>query len=512
MNVVIIGSGMSGLTAGAYLSRMGHKVEVFEQFHERGGVTATLRHKGFGWDLGPLLLEGWGAQDMGTKILKELGCPGGFVTPPRDRGIVFPDFSLWKPDEYEGPYWRRERLKRLFPEDAKGLDLYYEFYEKLMNLMVLGQRSDLQKGVERGITLLRMMLRFLPLKKMKDRSAADVVDSFFTRPELKAVFTGILADLVVKPSEFPGLGVPAFNIESAFDSRIPNNYAGVGSRPEYRFITKGCSTLVDAVGGVIEENGGVITVSAPVKKIIVEKNQAAGVVLNDGYRVDADCVIATGGAREVFYDLLGSEYLTPEYRQKIDGQVQMESVFMVHLGVNFDPCTFQKSALCYYYGTHDVEQAVQDCRNGTYHEGKEGFLIYVPSHHSPAMAPEGMHAVTVYTIAPNTLNGGNWNDRREELADKLILEAERYIPGLKKGTVERVILTPEDFQKRVHQRHHSFGGIAPVMGNENPSFRTPVNNLWFIGSQSESGGGVLGVMKGARKAAAMIDPRVKRLR
>ncbi len=46
MRVIVIGSGMAGLTAAAYLSRAGHQVIVYEQFSEIGGVTATLRKDG----------------------------------------------------------------------------------------------------------------------------------------------------------------------------------------------------------------------------------------------------------------------------------------------------------------------------------------------------------------------------------------------------------------------------------------------------------------------------------
>ena len=56
MRAIVIGSGMSGLTAGAYLAQAGHGVTVYEQFSEPGGVTATLKRDGFGWDLGPLIL------------------------------------------------------------------------------------------------------------------------------------------------------------------------------------------------------------------------------------------------------------------------------------------------------------------------------------------------------------------------------------------------------------------------------------------------------------------------
>ena len=72
------------------------------------------------------------------------------------------------------------------------------------------------------------------------------------------------------------------------------------------------------------------------------------------------------------------------------------------------------------------------------------------------------------------------------------------MPGIAAAARTRVIVTPADFRRRVRQKHHSFGGIAPVRDRPNPSYRTPITNLWFAGSQSQSSGGVLGVMKGAR--------------
>ena len=73
MKIVIIGSGMSGLTAGAYLARGGHAVTIYEQFPTPGGVTATVKQDGFGWDIGPLLLEGFSPGDKARLILEELG-------------------------------------------------------------------------------------------------------------------------------------------------------------------------------------------------------------------------------------------------------------------------------------------------------------------------------------------------------------------------------------------------------------------------------------------------------
>ena len=177
---------------------------------------------------------------------------------------------------------------------------------------------------------------------------------------------------------------------------------------------------------------------------------------------------------------------------------------MVHLGIDFDPTPYQRGAVCCYYGTYDIEEGIERLQRGRYHEGRDGFLIYIPSSHTPEMAPPGHHAVTIYTIAPNELDEGSWYERREEFADKLLIEAEKKIPGLRDHTTVRVILTPDDFRERTHLRHHAFGGVAPVMGKSGMSHRTPFEGLWFVGAQSESGAGINNVMHGVWKTMMMI--------
>jgi prolycopene isomerase len=247
-----------------------------------------------------------------------------------------------------------------------------------------------------------------------------------------------------------------------------------------------------------------VLTNATVKRVVVENGRATGVELIDGRIESADLVLASGGMKELFFDLVGREYLPVELVEQIEANRLMESVLMVQLGIDFDPTPYQPAALCYYYKTQDLEGAVMRLRTGDYHEGKDGFLIYVPSLHSPSLAPTGKYAVTIYTVAPDTLAEETWAGRKEELADKLVAEAEAHIPGLYQHTLTRLILTPEEFRQRTHQVHHSFGGVPPVIGNKPPSHKTPIDGLWFIGAQSESGGGVLNVMTGAQKVAKRI--------
>ena len=70
MNTAIIGGGIAGLTAAAYLARAGRAVTVFEKAHSIGGRARTEVKQGFAFNLGPHALYRNGA---GVKILNELG-------------------------------------------------------------------------------------------------------------------------------------------------------------------------------------------------------------------------------------------------------------------------------------------------------------------------------------------------------------------------------------------------------------------------------------------------------
>jgi phytoene dehydrogenase-like protein len=504
MKVVIIGSGMAGLTAGAYLARGGYQVTIFEQFPTPGGVTATVRQDGFGWDIGPLLLEGFAPGDKARLILEELGVSERVPAVHEDRGLSMPEFTLWKPEVYAGPHWRRERLKELFPAERLHLNRYYRFYDRMIRLMSLGRRAETARGLSALWLKLRMALAFLPVKRMVDWNGGQLMDHFFDSPVLKTFFLGIVADFVTAPSEFPALGVPSIHLETAFDKRIPTYPGTQSAQTAFTYIQGGCQTLVDAVLEAFTAHGGKLVTGTTVRRILIEDGRTTGVELAEGVVERADLVLASGGMQELFFDLVGRGYLELEFTDQVEDNLLMESVLMVQLGIDFDPTPYQPAALCYYYKTDDLEGAVRRLRTGDYHEGRDGFLIYVPSLHSPSLAPAGQYAVTIYTVAPDTLARGDWNSRREELADKLIAAAEQHIPGLRQHTLTSLVLTPEDFRQRTHQKHHSFGGVPPVIGNKPPAHKTPIEGLWFIGAQSESGGGVLNVMTGAAKVAKRI--------
>ncbi|MCJ7649674.1 MAG: NAD(P)/FAD-dependent oxidoreductase [Candidatus Lokiarchaeota archaeon] len=503
MKVAIVGSGMSGLTAGAYLIREGHEVTIYEQFSEIGGVTATIHKDGYSWDLGPMIVEGlvpWGK--LGH-ILRELGMENKLKLMRGERGLKLLDFELISPKEYEGPEWRINKLKEVFPHESKALDQYYKFHNTVMKLLYLGNQLPFFKRLKTISTKIRLFVTFMRVKKYQDWTAKRLMDHFFTDEKIKMVFLGILADMVIKPSEFPAFGVAVFNPQTAYDRRLPYKYKRF-KLPGFEFIENGCGELVKLFADYFETNGGIIKRNTKVTKFIIKEKKVKGMILEGGEKIDADIVLSSGGVLNTYYNLIGKEYLTEDLINHIDNIRFMESVIMVHVGIDFDPSPYQDQPLVYYYQTYDIEGTIAEMREGINHEGKHGFLIYILSQHSPEMAPPGKHALTVYTVAPNKLKEGEWTAHREELADKLLMEAEKYIPGLREHTQTRVIITPDDYKNRLNVLRHSFGGLAPKIDQENLPYYTSIENLYYIGQFSQSGAGVFGTAAGGREIAKII--------
>ncbi len=351
---------------------------------------------------------------------------------------------------------------------------------------------------------------------MMNWNATQFLDHFFTEPKIKGLFAGILADFVVKPSQCPGIGIPLINEETAFDMRLPLEPEPNAFQHAFYYIKDGSEQLVNLLAKSIQNHGGQIHVSSKVTRINLASDDyshahAEGIQLASGETHKADGIISAITALPTFTQLLPLDVFPDNFQQKVHNLNYMQSVFMIHLGIDFDPTPFQPIALAYYYRNYDIEGAVNQVTSGVYHEGEDGFLIYIPSLHSPAMAPSGKHAVTIFTVAPNIIKeeSKGWTSHREYYADKLIQIAEEYIPGLRDHTQTRIIMTPEDFKARIAVDFHSFGGTAPIIGGESIPYITPIPNLWYVGSQSESLGGVENQMKGGREVATLIEKYFK---
>jgi len=492
MKIAVIGAGLGGLTFGALAAKDGHEVHVYDKNPSPGGVVALLEHEGYRFEQGPLLLGDLLEGEPVNELLKGLGIT--LDTVRADRGIVMPDYDMIRPDEYQGPYWRKHRLKELFPEDSEGIDEYYRLYDNVLNLRYLSTQPGTLGNK------LRMALTYLKVKKYADMTVEQLVRHLFKSEKIQTLFSGIFADFCADPNEVQGLGVIFMNLETAFDKRIPLEKNGKTFYPAYCFIRGGCQKLPEALADYITAHGGTIHCNTVVDRVLIENASAKGICLADGREVEADAVVGCGAGKDFFEKTVGLDNLDAQYREILAKFRPMEAVFMVHLGVDYDPMQYMKSSLYYCYGMYDLHAATQKLRSGIYHGGDDGYLIFVPSYHAPEFAPEGKHCVTLYTVAPDRLKEGSWENVKEEYARKLIQLAQRHLPDLNEHITTMKIMTAEDYRVFTHMDKSSFGGVVPIWNQRNPSHLTPVKQLYFVGQQSENAGGLGNVVLGARDA------------
>ena len=499
MKITIIGAGLGGLTFGALAARDGHEVEIFDKNSRPGGVVALLEHEGYKFEQGPLLIGDMLPGEGIYELLKSLGIT--LDTVRADRDIYMPDYKMSAPVDYQGPYWRRERLKELFPEESDGIDAYYKFYDDVMNLRFIATQKQTL------VNKIRLALAFLKIKKYSEMNADELTRHFFKSEKIRTLYTGILADFCADPSESQGLAVVFTNFETAFDKRIPLERNGKTYYPGFCYVKGGCQKIPEALADYITSHGGKIHYNTVVEKVLVENGKAKGIRLSGGEETQSDMVVGCGAGRDFFLETVGREHLDKEYLEILDSFRPMEAVFMLHLGVDFDPMEHLRAALVYCYGMYDLHAATEKLRSGVYHEGNDGYLIFVPSEHAPEFAPEGKHCVTIYTVAPDTLAEGDWESKKQEYAEKLISLAERQLPGLSKHIDTMKIMTARDYSKYTHMKKSSFGGVVPIWNQKNPTHKTPIEGLWFVGQQSENAGGLGNVILGAKSAYEKAFPK-----
>ena len=124
--VVVIGSGLGGSVSGAYLSKFGFDVTVFEQHSIPGGYATSFDRGDFTFDVS--LHATVAEHAMPQMILSDLGLWKKLKVAytPELRRIISPDFDLTLPAK--DPQGVKQVLSRVFPGEKKGIfDFYSQF-------------------------------------------------------------------------------------------------------------------------------------------------------------------------------------------------------------------------------------------------------------------------------------------------------------------------------------------------------------------------------------------------
>ena len=227
--IVIVGAGMAGLTAAAYLARENYNVLLLDKNNRTGGLLNTFEYDGFSFDSGPRAFVNSG---IVKPILKDLGLGWEFLDNKISIGV---EDQLFRVDSMDTLREYKRVLAHLYPESAADIEkiisiiyklseytkVLYEFDNPNFTDLMSDRKFIFRKLIPWTIKFLHALRKFnqynMPmevlLKRLTDnQSLIDIVIQHFFR-ETPAYFalgyfyvyldyfypkggTGVLADLL----------------------------------------------------------------------------------------------------------------------------------------------------------------------------------------------------------------------------------------------------------------------------------------------------------------------------
>ena len=492
-DILVIGSGINGLSTAALLSKKGKKVLVLEQADAFGGAVRTeeVTLPGFKHDLFATNLSLFAGGGVMAELKDDL-IAGGLEFVPSDK----PYCSLFPDGKMIGITMDRQKnietLQRVAPGDVQAWkDLTAKLGELAPHLFpILGTElpsfaaaKSLFKtwraiGTEGTLNLIRMLLQ----------SSRAFTEEHFSHPETKALAAIWGMHLDYGPDISGGA---LFSFLESIGGQEFGMVLGKG----------GANVLIDSLVNVIEKNGGELRTNTEVSEILVESGKAVGVLTKSGERIMAKSVVANVNPA-LLPKLLGE---TPETQELHNFRPGLGTM-MIHLALNKLPNWIDPEAKNFNY-VH-IAPYIDDMAI-TYAHAAAGILpqtpalvIGQPTVTDPSRAPEGKHVLWIQVrVLPLDIKGKSWDQVAEEYADQIIDNVEKYAPGLRQNILARKVLSPADLERynpnlikgdSLGGSHHpaQFFFLRPTPGWIR--HRTPVKGLYICGSGTWPGGGVGG--------------------
>jgi len=263
-DVIVIGAGAGGLSAGALLAaRGGFRVLVLEKLPFIGGRFSSLTHKGYTLTTGAVSIEGGGPLE---ELFNELGLA----------------FNLRYP-EPQVKYWMNGRYIDLPPKE--GLRILIE--------EACGDPNEAAKVLR--------ALRDDSASPPQDLSIAEWLAQYTSDPGAYGVFHALCGGI--------------FSVSLA-DAPVSEFFSLIRARSfrRFGFPPGGNAELSSALGRVIEKHGGRIIKNAKVSRVRVRDGRAVGVKWTaQGKDEEAGCdwVVSNVGADRTV-DLVGREWFPQE--------------------------------------------------------------------------------------------------------------------------------------------------------------------------------------------------------
>ncbi|XP_028119884.1 prolycopene isomerase, chloroplastic-like isoform X2 [Camellia sinensis] len=471
-DVVVIGSGIAGLSCAGLLSRYQQDVLVLESHSLPGGAAHSFEKKGYKFDSGPSLFSGFQSRGPQANPLAQ---------------------DLEKYASLDAAREWRKLLDAILPMSAAAM--------ALPPLSIRGDWGVLSTAATRyAPSLLKSFAQMGPqgaLGAMKLlRPFSEIVDSL----ELKEPFIRNWIDLLA----FLLAGVKSNGILSAEMVYMFAEWYKPGCSLEYPIHGTGA---VDAlVRGLQKFGGRRISFKSHVENIVVENGQAVGVKLRSGQFVRAKKAVVSNASMWDTLDLLPKEVIPKSYQDRIKTTPQCESFMHLHLG--FDAEGISEDLKIHHIVVNDWERGVDADQNVV--------LISIPSVLCPDLAPPGKHVLHAYM--PGTEPFGLWEglDRKsveyKELKAKrsevLWRAVERAVgPGFDREKCEvKLVGTPLTHRRFLQRNRGTYGPAIQAGKGTFPGHSTPIPQLYCCGDSTFPGIGVPAVAaSGAIVANSLVS-------
>lgn len=504
-DALVVGSGLSGLTAAAYLAASGVRVLVLERYDVAGGCSQTFRRKRE-WQFDVGLHYIGGVRHGGIAgVLKGLGLldridfvemdPDGFDT------FVFPDFRFRVPKGWDA---YTERLVETFPEEEEGLRRCTAIFREIMSeLRIVGVpdgKTDFQQYMELAPTVISWGMR--PLSELFDECGLS------ERP--RAVLTGQSGDYATPPSRTP----------VTLHAGLIDHYLQDGAW----YVRGGGQVLAAHLIDVIHTNGGKVRTHAEVTSIEVEGGAATGVVLADGERIDAPVVISTADIKRTCLELLDPGVLPEGVAETVRGYRMAAPLVCVYLGLDFDLNERMPNTNFWLHPRYDSEASYDFVTSGEFDPEPPVYITSatVKDPEWTGHTPPGCSTVELMTWATPSpeawgIDGSEdagrysrqegYREAKERITEQLIDGAETVLGELRPHILWKEAATPMTQTRYTASTDGSSYGIelaTDQFGPLRPEPATGVDGFFLGGVSTRSGHGIVGAMTGGMATASAV--------
>jgi prolycopene isomerase len=498
-DVIIIGAGIGGLTAGNILVKKGYKVLILEKHNIPGGYCTNFKRKDFVFDTSIHMINGCEEGGMIYNILKKFDAEDIVEFIKLDELFHWADPSK-NIDLHLSSDLNKyiEDLVALFPEHETEIRKFYKRYSNVFRFMTKFISGGLLSRVSTFFRYFRSFIRFLSLFR---KSASDVVDSYFTNQDLKRIVTGLSGYFGLPLEELSAIiyfaGTFAYHIEGAY------------------YPKGGSGNLSKTLTNIFKNNGGTILFLSEVKKINFENNLANEVVVEDK-RGDTQVyltrsIIANSDVTSLVTKLIPDGNLPLKYINKVKERKPSVSAVCLYLGLDIDLKDYGHTDYEYWTpwgGDFSIEHQKYILKTADYSSLPSG-AVSIYSNIDPQLCPPGKSILTaLYYAIPepfekeldeNGNRGEDYKALKGKIADEFInqLKVILAIPDLDSHIEVIELATPLTFKRYTHNRDGAFIGWEMTNSQmilKNLFQKTPISNLFLGGQWSLPGGGVSAAM------------------